>query len=225
MVVEKSSLGKRFAARLLTLPRPWRTSNVALDEGLAVAVGRYLSPLSLLLTLGVSAPVLAQDSLPRVMLDCAREANDARRLACYDNAVAAVSAEAAALARQRAEAAARAQAEADAARKAQEAADAAAREKARIANFGAESLPAQARPDLDANIDQKLTAHLVEVLTTADKAAVFVLDNGQMWRQTTATFLPSVRPGDSVTLKRGALGAFRLVLDKSGRAYPVRRMR
>jgi hypothetical protein len=52
---------------------------------------------------------------------------------------------------------------------------------------------------------------------------IITLDNGQVWRQTEATVRGPVREGDLVTIRRGALGSFKLVTP-GGASLGVRRI-
>jgi hypothetical protein len=161
------------------------------------------------------APATAAE-LPPAVLACASEVQDAARLACYDSAVKAASAEA----RRRVEAREvegrkAAEAAAAAAAAAAVAAEASA-EEARKAAFG--------KPR-DESAVAGLTAVIQEVLRDATGKAVFVLDNGQIWRQADGFSLPSAKVGVAVELKRGALGSYRLVPANSNRSVQVIRMR
>lgn len=161
-------------------------------------------------------------ALDRALLDCAAETDDDQRLACYDRAVARISSAAQrVIAERRAAserlAAERATAEAAAASKAAADAEAAKRQA-----FGGERL----RRGLDDDGDiQTLTAAVVETLSDRDGMTVFVLDNGQMWRQTSGISLPPVRAGDKVELSRGAVGSYQMWLPRQKRSVKARRMR
>lgn len=157
--------------------------------------------------------------LDRDLLVCAAETDDARRLACYDKAVAAISSEAARTIAER-----RAATERLAAEQAAAAAAAAAKAKADAEVAKREAFGAQRPAASDADLDQ-LEAGVVETLTRGDKVIVFLLDNGQLWRQMETETLPPVRAGDKVVIKRGALGAFRLTLLRQRRTMDVKRMR
>lgn len=183
-----------------------------------------MRPLLLLLLLAAS-PALAQGSgVPggaEAFLACARIADDAERLQCYDRAVAGLSAEGRRLAAERAaaaEAAARARAEAEA----RAAAEAAERAKAaQIEGFGARGgAPAEREARLD-----RIEAAVAETFTDSQRKRVFLLDNGQMWRQTDGIFLPTVKPGTAVVVRRGTMGGFMMRIDSLNRTVPVMRIR
>lgn len=159
--------------------------------------------------LTLTAPAAAQDlgAIER----CVSIVDNEERLACYDAAVAAVS--------QRArEAIAQRQREAEAAAKAQ----AEQQARAQVEAFGAENVQGAPRAEENARL---LNAQIAEVLTDPLKRAVFVLSNGQMWRQTEGLSLPPVRAGDPVRIRRGAIGGYRLTLERQRRTVQVRRMR
>lgn len=152
------------------------------------------------------------------LLKCVAIADDAQRLACYDAAMASASAEARAAAAQR---------QAAAAEKARRDSEAAA--QAKTDRFGAEGVPEEARPPAakaaEAERIDKLEAAVAEMLQDAVGNAIFVLDNGQMWRQTDGLQLPPLRAGEPVRISRGMVGGYRLTLLKRNRAVAVKRMR
>ena len=152
------------------------------------------------------------------MLKCVAIADDAQRLACYDAAMASASAEARAAAAER---------QAAAAEKARRDAEAAA--QAKTDKFGAEGVPEEARSPAakaaDAERVDKLEATVAEMLRDAVGNAIFILDNGQMWRQTDGLQLPPLRAGEPVRITRGMVGGYRLTLPKRNRAVTVKRMR
>jgi hypothetical protein len=54
---------------------------------------------------------------------------------------------------------------------------------------------------------------------------IFKLDNGQSWAQSEARALGVIRPGDDVTVEKGALGSFKMQFKRMGRAVKVVRKR
>lgn len=151
------------------------------------------------------------------LVACAGKVDDAERLACYDSAVKALGAEARAASdvREREAKAAKAAAAAAAAAAATQAA--AAAEAERKDSFG--------KAAAESGTVSELTAAITEVLKDSTGKAVFILDNGQIWRQADGFTLPNAKVGTSVTIKRGALGSFRLVPANSNRSVQVVRMR
>jgi len=189
------------------------------------------SALAALLCLTFNVPTMATP-LPAEILDCAAVARDADRLACYDRVVANSSAEARAAAEKRrveseriaAEEAAVAAAAAAAAATAQAEAAAAAKREA----FGAEAIPSRSADRAAATADevQTVSSTITEVLTNRAGLSVFVLDNGQIWRQLDSSGgLPNIRTGDAVEINRAMLGGYRMTFVKSRRMTPVKRMR
>ncbi|WP_448582756.1 hypothetical protein [Thermaurantiacus sp.] len=160
-----------------------------------------------LLSLLVAGPALAQGT-PKgteAFLACARIAGDAERLACYDRTVAALSAEGKRLAAERAAAA-------EAAEKAR---------ATRVESFGARGVsPAQREERID-----RIEASIAETFTDSQRKLVFLLDNGQMWRQTDGVFLAIVRPGTPVSVRRATMGGFTLRIESLNRSVPVMRVR
>lgn len=162
-----------------------------------------------------AAPAAAQ-TMPE-LLACARIARDADRLACFDAAVAKSSAEARRISEARAAESARIAKEEAAAAAAAAAATAAAQQQAKREAFG------KVGPDPDDV--QEVETQLSEVLTNASGLGVFVLANGQMWRQVDTVALPRWKEGDAVKLTRGSLGGFRLNFLRQKRWVTVKRMR
>lgn len=175
------------------------------------------------------APAAAQ--APAELLRCAAIPRDADRLACFDAAVLAGSPEArAAIERRAAESARLAAADAAAAAVAAEAkakADAAARLVAQRESFGAENVAARSAERFvpDKNELQEIEASVTDVLKNVSGLDVYLLDNGQMWRQADTGGTPPVRAGDKVKLSRSALGGFHLTFLKQKRRVLVKRMR
>ena len=54
----------------------------------------------------------------------------------------------------------------------------------------------------------ELQAHIVRTTAGSFGHDVFELDNGQVWQQTEEQTSFMARPGDEVTVKKGALGSF-----------------
>lgn len=62
-----------------------------------------------------------------------------------------------------------------------------------------------------------------EVLMRSDGRARFVMTDGQVWEQVLVENARNVRPGDTVTVRRAALGSYMLSPAHSGQAHRVRR--
>lgn len=143
---------------------------------------------------------------------CASIGDGEKRLACYDSALAAVDAQAAArLAEQRraAEIAAAKAAEEAKIRKQQE----------RLAAFGS----AGASKGDDGDEVKEITAAIAE-LREGVTGYVVTLDNGQVWRQTEVRTLPPVRVGDAVTIRKGLMGGYRMTFHRQQRTIAVKRV-
>ena len=190
---------------------------------------RIVPGAALFLLLAPAAPVLAQT--PAELLVCAVIARDAERLACFDAAVAASSAEARAASQKRAVESARIAAEeaaiAAAAAKAKAEADAVALAATKKAAFGSEGVTSRGfeRFAPDADEIQDIDAKISEVLVNRSQQNVFLLDNGMMWRQVDAGAIPNVRPDDEVKLSKVALGGYKLYFVRSKRMVKVKRLR
>lgn len=178
-----------------------------------------------------SAPAPAAAQAAKDLLECAAIPRDADRLACYDAAVAQASPAARAASETRAREARRIAAEeataAAAAAKAKAAADAVAAAAAAREDFGAEGVPSRSaerfRPAPGEVVE--IEAGITEVLTNRSGLGVFMLDNGQVWRQVDTTNLPNIRDGDRVKVAKGTLGGYDLVFVKSKRRAKVKRLR
>lgn len=154
------------------------------------------------ISLGLAPAAAAQ--APRALLDCTSILADAERLACYDNAVKAFSSEARVVAERR---------EAQAAKLSAAAAAAAAAQRAD--SFGRAS---------EARVE-RIDSTLKEMLTDSTGKSVFILENGQIWRQADGFRIPNARPAVAVTIKRGAMGSYRITFAGSNRTAQVVRMR
>ncbi|MGL4543069.1 MAG: hypothetical protein ACRCUI_11220 [Polymorphobacter sp.] len=165
--------------------------------------------------LGYSAlavPAAAQaQSTEDALVSCARDANNATRLKCYDGIVGSLSAAAKVATTEREAAMAIIAAE-----------QAKADEAAKTAAFGAERLN---RGQVPMGTITRVDAKVAEMMTAADGMAVLLLDNGQLWRQTTGLALPVVRNGDVVIITQGKIGSYQLELVRQHRAFNVKRIR
>lgn len=179
-----------------------------------------------------AGPAAAQ--LPANVLACATVARDADRLACFDAAVAGASPQARAASEARAAetariAAADAAAAAVAAKTASDAAQAAAvaETAARQKAFGGETVAAGG-PERFAPPPgelQEISANLTEILVNQSGLGVFLLDNGQLWRQVDTSRRPRIKVGDAVTVSKAPLGGYRLNFVKQKAWVLVKRVR
>lgn len=169
------------------------------------------------LVFGLAGAGPAAGQVSPALLACVGEVKDSDRLKCYDEAVKGLSAEArtAAAAREKEAAAAAAAATVAAAAASADAARAA--EETRKDSFGKAA-------DADERIEQ-VEASIGEILQDAAKRSIYVLDNGQIWRQADGYGLTTVKAGSSVVIKRGAFGSYRLFPKGSSRYVQVIRMR
>lgn len=69
-----------------------------------------------------------------------------------------------------------------------------------------------------------LQARIVAIEWLPRGEFVLTLDNGQVWKQKTTESIGSLKPGDQVTIKAGKLGSFRLS-GSSARSTHVQRMK
>jgi hypothetical protein len=57
----------------------------------------------------------------------------------------------------------------------------------------------------------------------ADGGATFIMSNGQIWSQVDPQRVYNVRVGDTVTIRRAAMGSFMLIGTRGGSSHRVRR--
>jgi hypothetical protein len=69
----------------------------------------------------------------------------------------------------------------------------------------------------------RVELEIARVIGQADGRHVFVMSDGQRWVQIEPRRTGNVRPGDTVTIRRAALGSFMLVSERGGAAHRVRR--
>jgi hypothetical protein len=165
----------------------------------------------------VATAGVASAQAPDKLIACASKVDDRERLACYDSVVKSLNKEAKAASEAREAEAKAAEAAAAAAAAAAATKAAAEAEAARKDSFGKAAAASETASEL--------TAVISEVLKDSSGKSVFVLDNGQIWRQADGFTLPNAKVGVSVTLKRGMLGSFRMVPANSNRSVQVVRMR
>jgi hypothetical protein len=189
-----------------------------------------VAALAVLLAATGAAPAAAQTAAD--LMNCITIARDADRLACYDAAVAQVSPQAKALSEKRAQETARIAAEeaaaAEAAAKAKAEADAAARAAEAKADFGAETVTSKkvserSKPGPDEIV--KLDATLTEILTNREGKYVFLLDNGQLWKQVSTEAGLNIRPGDAVVVEKSTMGGYKLNFPRIKRWLLVKRLK
>jgi hypothetical protein len=172
----------------------------------------------------LATPALAQS--PAAMMACVKITSDTERLACFDKAMASASPEARAASEKRA---AEAAVVAAAAAKAKAEADAAKAEADVIAQrdaFGAEAVASRpTRFEPPAGELQEIETSVTELLTNASGQWLFLLENGQLWKQADTSRVPHVRIGDRVKVTRAALGGYHLNFLKQKSWVLVKRVR
>jgi hypothetical protein len=144
------------------------------------------------------APATAAESTDEALLACADEPDDARRLRCFDAAVAGLRR---ARATPAASAAAPSSAPAPAASPPAPAAAPSAEEQ-----FGARG---DLRPDSRTALSE-ITGTITALSTRPYGQLVVTLDNGQVWAELAPSKL-KLKTGDTVKIEAGALGSYRLV--------------
>lgn len=132
-------------------------------------------------------PAAAQD-VTEVLQGCRAEADDSRRLACYDRAM-------------------------DRAVDTSKPAATEAKEHTPEERFGRTG--AMAREEIERKSEEsrelgELTATVTEIWTRSDGLMAFTLDNGQIWSMNRPDSLFRIKTGDKVRIQPAALGSFLL---------------
>jgi len=95
-------------------------------------------------------------------------------------------------------------------------------------DFGARDIKKRAQAE-DASKQQTLISGLIEVSRTRKDKYVFILENGQIWKQaqsdTGKLFIPKKLGTVKVVIKRGFLGSHRLMIEGKKRLIKVNRLR
>lgn len=156
----------------------------------------------------------ASDTIDRLAA-CATLTDDAQRLACFDREIAPyakrdTSARTPAAPAPRAPEATPAPTPAPAPVVAQTPLPAADR----AASFGEEQLSPSRRATEPETEEPTLTARITELRDNGGGTFVISLDNGQAWRHNDARRGSFLRKGEPVTIRRGALGSYRLTRDE-----------
>jgi len=160
--------------------------------------------LSTALTL-INSAVLAQTAaVPPAFVTCSRIQKNSERLACYDSAVSYLS------------------------RPAEQQTAAPSAE----ASFGLQAgapvmsptVPEQAGSDSNSTEILSITARVTEITSDRENRKIVTLDNGQTWREQTASTFIALKVGDEVRINRAALGSF-MMSAPSGRPLRVRRLK
>lgn len=180
-----------------------------------------------------TAPAMAQgtDPIPRAMAECAVIARDAERLACYDAAIAQTSPQARAITERRAKESARIAAEeaaiAAAAARARAETDRLAAAEARRNAFGAETVTTRGGKRFEGSPDEIRTIDttIAESFKNRDGFSVFLLENGQLWREVDLPTTLNTRAGDKVMLQHAPLGGYKMNFARLKREILVKRMK
>jgi len=72
---------------------------------------------------------------------------------------------------------------------------------------------------------QGISNRISKVETAGRGVRVLTLENGQVWRQVGSSSQPRLKPGDTVTIEKGALGSFILKKQGSNRSLRVKRIK
>lgn len=139
-------------------------------------------------------------AVPPEFLTCSRIQKNGERLACYDRAVAYLQSAGEKVAAPSAES------------------------SFGLQNSATGARVEQAKPEQSEEQLSSVTARISDVSSMRDGLKMFALDNGQTWRQLTASTAPTPKAGDRVSVRRGALGSF-LMEVPSGPALRVRRVK
>lgn len=176
------------------------------------------------------AGIAAAASSDERMQACATEPDDARRLACYDDAVGVVretgnsqTANAQNASVQNAPAPNTPRADVPTPKPSSAAAD----ERTATERFGYQGEIAREQIDRQAATTPKLKmlqARITDIESLPLGEFVLTLDNGQVWKQKAKESIGPLRVGDQVTIRAGALGSYRLSAS-SNRSTLVQRVK
>jgi hypothetical protein len=179
---------------------------------------KIAASLAFLLAIGAAN---ASEVLDAALRACRAEADDARRLACYDREID----RSQAAARQREPATAAVAAPVPEAAPAPAAAPAAAPTAEEM--FGREGAMAQEeseRKEKETRALGELQAKVTEIWTRSDGLMVVTLDNGQVWKQNRPDSFFRLKSGDTVKIQPAALGSY-LMSGPSKRSTRVTRLK
>jgi len=100
-------------------------------------------------------------------------------------------------------------------------------EASRPEDFGKRDIPAPVETVESGGIVTEITMPLAEVARNGDGYDVYVLENGQVWRQKEMTdlHLPHNIEGVKVRIRQGSLGSYFLSRDGQNRSVAVERVR
>lgn len=79
--------------------------------------------------------------------------------------------------------------------------------------FGAERLEKKDQPASLREEAESITAVLKEAREGEPNRWVFLLDNGQVWRQVVARSLKGIKPGRKVTVEKAVLGSYSMTIE------------
>ncbi len=186
--------------------------------------------------LALANATAAESDLAERMLACAAETDEGPRLACYDRESAAVgdasadkesavSTQAAAATAATTASAAETASEAEAAAAVSASVVAAEPNEAELEEeFGMTRELAKSNPDYEAGPElRELNAVVVAVSKRPGGQKIVTLENGQVWVEKMAVFGFRVEVGDTILLKKGNFGGYRMV-GRGRRASQVRRV-
>ncbi|HEU4531891.1 MAG TPA: hypothetical protein VFR59_11930 [Steroidobacteraceae bacterium] len=165
-----------------------------------------MSALGIVASPPFAAEAAVQDPVPATVRACASLHVDAERLACYDRAIAALTATP------------------DAATPPEAAKPVSAEEMFGVTAGMNSAANPPAAPEREQQLDE-ISAKITEIRGVANNAdrALLTLDNGQVWQVTEAWSSVVMKKGDVVRIKRGTLGSFRMI-GRSNRALRVKRV-
>lgn len=100
-------------------------------------------------------------------------------------------------------------------------------EATRPEDFGKQDLPAPIETVETGGIVTEITAALADAGTSKSGREIYVLENGQVWRQKEAADLklPKNAAGVKVKIRQGALGSYYISRDGQNRSVPVERVK
>lgn len=189
----------------------WRTAtwSIGVASSLKIIAGGFAAGL-----LGLPTAAPAQDVPISGFRECGTLSQEAARLTCFDRALAAAERLASTQRRDRKDEFGLSERQVEL----EERRDKAAEQRER-------KTEARAVPEREA-APVAITAKLGELFTDGAGRRIFLLENGQLWRQTSnSNFAGRIRAGDTVKIERGTLSGYRLTVPKQAGFFGVRRVR
>lgn len=97
-------------------------------------------------------------------------------------------------------------------------------DKARIAGDRKSEIDEFGFPTRSGTVLDQLAVTVLRTKKSKISGIFIYLESGAIWKQTDDVNARSIRKGDTLTIKRGKLGGFRIIIDKNSRAFRAKRI-